>query len=72
MSQPSSSRADLAVSLLQALGEEGDSVAAEKLREEIERLEQEEAELLDYEDEDEDMVSCCSISVFSMYASCML
>ncbi len=55
---PVASRSGLAASLLRALGEEGGSLASKKLREQIERLEQEE-ELRDYEDDEEedDMVS---------------
>lgn len=41
-------------SLLQALGGEGDGAAAEQLRAEIERLEQQDAGLLDYDDQDEE------------------
>ena len=55
-SQPSSTRLreGLAASLLRALGEEGGGAAAERLREEIERLGQQEAELQEWEEEEED------------------
>ncbi len=43
----------LAASLLRALGDEGSSVTAKKLREQIERLEQE-AVLRGYDDDDEE------------------